>query len=645
MTHNKRITQAKLDWRAINEAASAPHSIVFDDIYFATDGPAETNHVFLQGNTLPARFEEAAQFTIGELGFGTGLNLLCAWNAWNAAAKPTGAQLHFFSVEAYPLSIEDMAKAHENWPDFKGLSAVLRTALPPPQPGFHCVHLSSDVSLTLYYGEALEGLRQTEARVDAWFLDGFAPAKNPAMWAPELFEEAARLSNTNASFATFTVAGAVRRALQSTGFSVEKRPGFGKKREMLTGRLEGSPPQKNNRKPWFATRQTSTITSGAKVAIIGAGIAGASLAYALDKAGLKPTVYEAKAPASGASGNPAGLVMPRLDVGDTPAGRFHAHAYLYTLRLLKTLQQNSTENFFNSCGVLYHAKDKKERVRQEKLLTVNALPEGWMTAHQNGLFFPQAGTVTPKEMVLALLGDTPLHSEKVLQLTRPDGRWLVHTASDAECFDAVIIANGLDALRFTQVRTLPLNGSAGQVEYFPEASSPPHAHAFGPYAAPAPTGGVVLGATYAPHAPGETPLTNLEATRSNLEAVGGVLPEVGDFSPDASRPRASVRCVTPDRLPVVGPVPAWGFYGGAYDDLREGKKRDYPSGETEPGLYVLTGLGSRGLITAPLAAAMLASEMTAAPAPVDRETAEALHPARFFIRELKRARPAPQIIR
>lgn len=645
MTHDKRITQAKLDWRAINEAASAPHSIVFDDIYFAADGPAETDHVFLQGNALPARFEDAAHFTIGELGFGTGLNLLCAWRAWNAAVKPMGARLHFFSVEAYPLSIEDMARAHESWPALKDLSATLRTALPPAQLGFHRIDLSSDISLTLYYGDALEGLQQAEARVDAWFLDGFAPAKNPAMWAPELFEEAARLSITDASFATFTVAGAVRRALQSAGFALERRPGFGKKREMLAGRLESARHQESKCKPWFDTRQAPTITSGAKVAVIGAGIAGASLAYMLGKAGLKPTVYETKAPASGASGNPAGLVMPRLDAGDTPAGRFHTHAYLYTLRLLKTLQQNSSEDFFNPCGVLHHARDEKERIRQEKLLAANALPEGWMTAHPNGLFFPQAGAVTPKVMVRTLLGDTPLHSEKVMNLTKPDDQWRVHTTSGAESFDAVIIANGLDALRFTQVRTLPLTGSAGQVEYFPEALAPPHAHAFGPYAAPAPTGGLVLGATYTPHEPGTAPVTNLEATHANLEAVGSVLTEALDFSPDASRPRASVRCVTPDRLPVVGPVPAWGFYGGAYDDLREGKKRDYPPGEIEPGLYVLTGLGSRGLVTAPLAAAMIASEMTGAPAPVDRETAEALHPARFFIRDLKRARPLRQIAR
>ena len=127
------------------------------------------------------------RFTIGELGFGTGLNFICAWRAWNKVTKQAGARLHFFSVEAYPLSTEDMAKAHENWPDLEDLSTALRRALPAAQPGFHHIDLGADVSLTLYYGDALEGLQQADADIDAWFLDGFAPAKNPDMWAPELF--------------------------------------------------------------------------------------------------------------------------------------------------------------------------------------------------------------------------------------------------------------------------------------------------------------------------------------------------------------------------------------------------------------------------------------------------------------------------
>lgn len=647
MARDKRITEASLNWRITGDAASqsgdgtaaAPSSVLFNDIYFAGDGEAETAHVFLQGNDLPARFETGARFTIGELGFGTGLNFLSAWRAWNAAAKPPGARLHFFSVEAYPLSIEDMARAHANWPSLERLAAALRGALPPPQPGFHQAFPGADVCLTLYYGDALDGLRQAEARVDAWFFDGFSPAKNPAMWAPDLFAEAARLSAQDATCATFTVAGAVRRALQGAGFAVEKRPGFGRKREMLTGRLDMSQPPASRRKPWFDTRRARTLAPGSSVAIIGAGVAGASLAHALKGAGLAPTVYEATTPASGASGNPAGLVMPRLDADDTPAGRFHAEAYLHAVRLLQDLQTRTRDPLFNPCGVLMHARDEKERVRQEKLIAGAALPEGWMAARPEGLFFPQGGVAAPPAYVQALLEGTPLRPEVVLKLTKPDDAWRVHTERDADRFDAVVFAGALGSLRFVQMRSIPLSGSVGQVDYFPDAPAPACAHAFGPYAAPAPGGGTIIGATYAPFAPGAALETTRKATLSNLHAIGDALPDMGALSADAALPRASVRCVTPDRAPVVGPVPAWGFYSAAYDDLRKGAKREYPPGEVEPGLYVLSGLGSRGLVTAPLAAAMLAAEMTGAPAPVDRAVSEALHPARFFIRDLKRARP------
>lgn len=629
----RRIDKAILDWDALE---NAPRSIFFDDVYFSGDGPAETAHVFLAGNGLPQRFADASRFHIGELGFGTGLNFLVAWEAWRNAQKPAGAKLHFFSVEAFPLTADDMARAHAAWPELAPLSKTLRDALPPPHPGFHQLALDRDVTLTLFYGEALDGLSRAEAVIDAWFLDGFAPSKNPDMWSPELFAALARLSKPGATFSTFTVAGAVRRALESAGFEWEKRSGFGRKREMLAGRI-AEPPPSVRRAPWFA-KQSETLKPGARIAIIGAGVAGASLAYALSRAGFKPSVYDASGPAAGASGNPAGLVMPRLDLGDTAAGRFHASAYLHTLRLIEELRRENENRFFNPCGVLHHATNEKERERQKKLFGQPALPEGWLELRNDGLFFPQGGVVDPRAFVRALLGDAPLTIAKVQRVQQREAGWRVVAGESEENFDAVIMANGLEALRFADARTLPLAGSAGQIDWFPDADAPAHAHAFGPYAAPASNGGVVIGATYAPVAIGAEARFTEEATRSNISAVARALPDLAaGLNPAASRPRASVRCTTPDRLPVAGPIPDWGFFGAAYDDLRLGRQKDYRQAQMRPALYILTGLGSRGLVTAPLAAAMIAAEMTGAPSPVDLEVAQALHPARFFIRDYKRA--------
>ena len=263
-----------------------------------------------------------------------------------------------------------------------------------------------------------------------------------------------------------------------------------------------------------------------------------------------------------------------------------------------------------------------------------------MERRGDGLFFPQGGVVDPPAFVTALLGDTPVITERVMRLQQTGNGWSVAAAASERAFDAVVIANGLDALRFAEARTLPLSGSAGQIDWFAGADAPPHAHVFGPYAAPAPKGGpkkgLVIGATYAPAAIGAEPRFTEEATRSNIAAVARTLPDLAaTLDPAASRPRAAIRCTTPDRLPVVGPLPEWGFYGGAYDDLRTGMRRDYPPAELRPGLYILSGLGSRGLVTAPYAAALLAASLSGAPA--DSTILQALHPARFFIRDLKRA--------
>lgn len=631
MSGGKRIDEAEIEWGASGDPDApfsfTPRSPHFDDVYFSGEGLAETRHVFLDGNELNARMN-APRLSVGELGFGTGLNFLASWDAWLRAQKPDGARLSFLSFEAFPLSPGDMTRAHEAWPELETLSARLRSALPPAHPGFH-VRTFGDVSLTLYYGDAKVGLARAEGGVDAWFLDGFAPTKNPDLWSEEIFRALARLSNTNATFSTFTVAGHVRRGLESAGFTWEKRPGFGRKKEMLAGRLE-TPPQETKREPWLSAAKP--LAPGARIAVIGAGIAGASLAHALTARGFRPCLHEASAPASGASGNPGGLIMPRLDVGDTPEGAFHSLAYVHTLGLLTALG----ESVFAPCGVVYHATTDRERERQEKLLAQKALPQGWIESHAQGLFFPQGGVVDPPAFVRALIGDTRVIKERVKDLSQTPTGWRVISDKNETDFDAVVITNGLDALRFAEAQKLPLSGSAGQIDWFPDASPPAHAHAFGPYAAPCPKGGALIGATYAPVAIGAEARFTPEATDSNIAAVARTMPEVAaSLDAKKSSPRASVRCTTPDRLPVSGPLPDWDFYSGAYDGLRTGKQQDYPPGQMRPGLYILTGLGSRGLVTAPYAAALLAAELSGAPA--DAIIGQALHPARFFIRDLKRA--------
>ncbi|MFZ5616125.1 MAG: bifunctional tRNA (5-methylaminomethyl-2-thiouridine)(34)-methyltransferase MnmD/FAD-dependent 5-carboxymethylaminomethyl-2-thiouridine(34) oxidoreductase MnmC [Pseudomonadota bacterium] len=625
------IETAKVDW-----AADAPRSIFFGDIYFSGDGAGEARHVFVDGNDLQSRFASAQRFSIGELGFGTGLNILVASDLWRRTAKLAGARLHFLSFEKHPLLRDDLARALSAFPQFEALGEPLLAQYPPPVEGVHRLRLADDVSLTLVLGDARRMLAATEASINAWFLDGFAPSRNPDMWTPEVFDEIARLSSAGATAATFSVAGIVRRALEGAGFEVGKRPGYGRKREMLTARI-AEPAAKSNRAPWFANESLKPLPSGASVAIIGGGVAGASLARELAFAGLQPTIFERDAIASGASGNPAGLIMPRLDLGGGSSSQFFRIAYLHVLRTIASIEGASGERIYKPCGVLLKAATDEERARQERIVAAKLFPSGWIEARDDGLFFPQAGVIDPPRYCALLAAGARIVRERTISLEALAEGVIVRSEDGAhERFDAAVIANGRDALRFVEARSLPLSGVAGQIDFFPGAAPPPHAVAFGPYAAPAPTGGIVIGATYEKIDAGEEPRTSAAASAENIASVGAVLADLAQgLAPSVSQPRASIRCQTPDRLPVAGPLPDWSYFGGVYDNLRLGKKSDYPPGRVTPGVFILAGLGSRGMVTAPYAAAMMAAEMTGAP--IEREIAEALHPARFFIRDLKRS--------
>lgn len=219
---------AELQW----EAADQPTSHEYGDVYFSReDGLAETGHVFLEGNRLEKRLAAAEGFVIGETGFGTGLNFLAAKALFERVAPPQ-ATLHFLSVEKHPLRREDMQRALAAFPELAKHVEKLLEILPEATPGFHRRQMGR-VALTLLYGDVMEVLPQLEAKVDAWFLDGFAPAKNPDLWQVDIYSEVARLSAEGATAATFTVAGAVQRGLKEVGFSVSKMRGFGRKREML----------------------------------------------------------------------------------------------------------------------------------------------------------------------------------------------------------------------------------------------------------------------------------------------------------------------------------------------------------------------------------------------------------------------------
>ena len=212
-----------------------PYSRAFDDhFYCRSDGRLECGHVFLAGNGLPDRWQRDEPFRIAELGFGTGLNLCETWRQWRETA-PAGASLHFTSFERFPMARADIARALVHGPEIAQERAALTANWPESPAGRVEIDLAPGIRLTVVCGAALESLAAETTPFDAWFLDGFAPARNPDMWSAELMAAVFRLTVPGGRFGTYAAAGFVRRNLAAAGFVVERRPGFAGKREMLCG--------------------------------------------------------------------------------------------------------------------------------------------------------------------------------------------------------------------------------------------------------------------------------------------------------------------------------------------------------------------------------------------------------------------------
>lgn len=350
------IQHAQLHW----DDQGQPLSSAYDDVYFSREsGLEETRYVFLQHNRLVERFTALREhdcMVVGETGFGTGLNFLCCWQLFERQA-PSDARLHFISAERFPLQPTDLQQALALWPELEDYSRELLHAYQVIQPGMQTLLLAGGrVPLTLLVGEACEQLAQLDGQVDAWFLDGFAPAKNPDMWTETLFSQLARLSAPGATLATFTSAGFVRRGLQAAGFAMQRTPGFGRKREMLCGQLENAP-LAEWQAPWFA-RPSRRLSAKKHAIVVGAGLAGCATARSLANRGWQVTVLEREARIAGqASGNAQGMLYLKLSAAHTPLSQLVLAGFGFSRRLL---QQWPNSDHWQACGLLQWPGTRKK---------------------------------------------------------------------------------------------------------------------------------------------------------------------------------------------------------------------------------------------------------------------------------------------
>jgi len=652
--------RAELEWRD-----AVPASTRYDDIYYSAEGGLEeTHHVFLTGNGLPEAWSGRAHSTIGETGFGTGLNFLATWAAWRAHRTPE-QRLHFLSFEGFPLTPEEMARALAPWPELDDLAQQLLAQYPKLVPGIHQLDFPDDgISLTLGFGMADDILPSFQAEVDFWFLDGFAPRDNEDMWSLNVFQEMARLSKQGARLATFTVAGAVRRGLIEAGFVVEKVAGHGRKRHMLAGHYDEvqavpvplSPQHLYTSSPWY---NLAPATGSSDVLVLGAGIGGVCATDALLRSGANVHLMDRHAAyGSEASGNEQAILMPRLSTGPSIEGRFYRATYLHALRFYAQL---NAPDCFTPCGVMHLAKGDLSPARLMGLGTSGVLPADMVQTIDHaqaeelsgldlpdmvtgGAFYPDAGYIRPAALMSmmrkrfestagARFTTSVGQAEKLIK----DGQaWAVVNAQGDVLHraESVVLAMGADMPSLAQTDWLPLVSMLGQVTRFEvnaASSDLKCVVAFGHYLMPQDAGAHLTGASY--HKDVHDLTVSADDDVANLKALS----TLGLEGTTPLSARRSIRAATPDHMPIVGAVPRKAAFMADYSHLTHGDKfHPYPDPSFEEGLYMLGGLGSYGFLTAPFLSASLAALISGSPQPMSREMSEMVCPQRYLIRQLIR---------
>lgn len=643
--------------RVLWNGDGTPFSPVFGDVYFSSDdGEAESRYVFLEGCDLPNAWAGRGRYTIAETGFGTGLNFLLAWQAWRRDPERCGA-LDYVSIEAFPMSREELGKALGLFPHLSEFAQALLEVWPPASPGVHVLTFEAGrVRLHLWFDDVGAALSQMSSIVDAWFLDGFAPSRNPSMWQESVLRAVAALSVPGTRLASFTVAGDVRRVLSALGFSVCKRPGYGRKRHCMTARFIEASAEVPSRSPLFV--RPHALRRGARIAVIGAGIAGCSVAFSLRRAGFEPIVIDRVGRCgTEASGNPCALVKPRLSLDQTPRGRFHTQAFLHAVRCLEKLHAQGG-GVILSRGALFVARDTDECIRMKRCVEISSL-EGveyvdatraallaQVEAPLGGVWCPQALAIDPRRVCQSLLDNLPITRGEVSYLERQGLNWVVHM--DKPCrVDAVILAAGPHSARLWPGAEIPLHANRGYVTWISdEETLPSHAVSFGGYISSAVMhegqSCRILGATYDRWNDLDDVQWRDEHPRDVqrvLEGVSRHLPSLSKFIDARSclGGRRALRATTCDHLPLVGPLFRASTWREVYGDFHHRRiRKPYPESTLEEGLFLLSGLGSHGFQTAFLAADILASLCAGGALPIELDGWGALHPARFLMREMRR---------
>lgn len=619
MSQSAKLQTAELDWELV-DGIEVPISKQFGDVYFSKDnGLLETRHVFLNGNDLTERLSELKDFQyfcVGETGFGTGLNILTLWQLWQQVRPDNHSHLHAISVEKFPLNKADLIRALNVWPELRPLAEQLIQQYPLPIAGCHRLSFPEErFSIDLWLGDAQDifpSIPKTQA-VNAWFLDGFAPSCNPDMWQENVLNHIVRLSEFGTTFASFSVAGVLKRGLRQHGVHISRPRGFGHKREMLkaiwldtsseTSTLADS---EQNR----TSSQAALKTIQRQIAIIGAGIAGLSTAWAFAQRGHQVTIYEQNEPLSGASGNPLALLNPKL----CPIEQAHEH--LMTLSWQHALNFYTRFKAFRPIQVqqmaLKNADELLSLAEQypEAVLSVQNQQDVTPKTNYPSLTLHQAGAVSPQQLRDEILQHPNIKIEKakISRLNSADnqtelwqGQQLIATADDV-----IVCCAKQSAKLFENYPMLKaIRGQVSWVENREQALALDQAYSYGGYCMQLDATQLILGASFYPNRDDVEVLA--EDHVHNYELIHSVFPEYAQQLPSTEtwQGRASVRAQSLDYFPLVGKM------------------------QNHQQIYTFAGLGSKGFLFAPLCSEVLAALVLGELCPISQSLLDKLNPQRF----------------
>jgi len=639
------------------EEDGIPRSVTFDDVYFSQGrGIDETNFVFIEPNHLKERFQSLKglqNFTIAETGFGTGLNFLVAWQHFLMHAPDT-ARMTFISCEKYPIAPADLVKTHSLWPELSKLSDQLQQQYPPALQGFHLLEFER-VNLILIYDDAAMAFANTTASVDAWFLDGFAPSRNPEMWQSALFTHIQRLSHQNTTLSTFACARPVKQGLAAVGFKLKLLSGFEKKRNMLSGTfigINGPSPMSS----WPSSELPTPLPNKHKnIAIIGAGIAGTTTAIELKKRGYNVVVFEKNSvPASGGSGNIQGAVYAKLSAKPNVTTQFYAQALIKAQHVLAHLP---TDVPHDVSGLVQLVHNEKELKRLDDLTASNYIPKA-LAEEKNaeeltellgievpdaGLWFKDGGWVNPAKLVEHLLNANQIacqYDTEITALTETKTGWSL-TASDQRIFefDQVVLASAHETTNFAQTAHLPIKGLAGQVTQLKPNTQINKLRAVictDRYVMPAYNDKLTIGSTFRLRST-ETDVREIEH-EENIQSLKNRVPAMLPEHSDVIGGRAAVRCTSPDYMPMVGPLCEPTKFNDQFAlPLQRKRTNNEPPARHINGLWVNIAHGSKALCSSHLCAKLLAAMISGEPYPLQKPIIQHLNPSRFLVRAIIKA--------